>query len=773
MYREKLQGFGLIRADIVFIVQFNSQPFQQGALIGTVTPVPAYLVGRTSQAHKSLTRLTGLPHTVINISEGTEANIVVPYVSTFTHYELTSGGGDWAQFDLWVYSPLLSQSTQSITVTVRAYLDNVKLGAPTQVAVVESENVLVGFNKRTEVFARNQIKPDGLENIQIKEKSAGPISTIGHGIRQTTYQIGKEIGKYIPKLSGILDSANGAAAGVLNLFAEFGLGKPTNTTKPNPVTLVSYSNFASGNGTDNGHPLALDVDNHVKLLPGFAGSDIDEMSLTYLLQTPQYIGTFQIGTSQTTYPPGTFLWGMQITPTQQDPDYAISITRATSEGGGQVSCQQPTLQHYISSNFKFWSGDIIIHIMLVKTRFHNVRLKLVYDPMAVNPGDIVYDSSEYCYSIVLDIADKTDYYIRIPYISPTPWKLVRPSDNNVFGQGLYPPESYTGLADHCGSVALFVDNALQASSAVVSQTVNAIVEYNCADNFNLGFPIGGSNFVPFSYVGPSTEEITARNQVLSFAKDGIFKTRSSMQTGTHDIKLITGHPPNHDNGRMADYTTGETIHSVLGLMKRFNWVLQTADKFIYFTPRVQPLLATGVQEEPESISTLSDFNASNYDIFGAMYAFRTGGVRYKIWDGSYNDIINASLVEDREVYEYQTSNTVNAVVARTGSTRVVEQDVNYLKGSLEINIPYYGISYNQINSFVNTISQVNNDIYYQLTQPIQNVHIARTNNDTRMNMAKAAAEDTRFGYLLGVPNCIPARRVTVYNNHSQTIPNIA
>ena len=132
MYQTKLQGFGLLRADIVFKLQFNSQPFQAGRLIATYTPVPTYLANRKNQCFKTLQRLTALPSVIIDISKQTETNITIPYVSSFTHYDLTTGGGDWGQFDLWVYSPLNSASTQSINIAVRSYLENVQLGALTQ-----------------------------------------------------------------------------------------------------------------------------------------------------------------------------------------------------------------------------------------------------------------------------------------------------------------------------------------------------------------------------------------------------------------------------------------------------------------------------------------------------------------------------------------------------------------------------------------------------------------------------------------------------------------
>ena len=756
MYQTKLQGFGLLRADIVFKLQFNSQPFQAGRLIATYTPVPTYLANRKNQCFKTLQRLTALPNVIIDISKQTETNITIPYVSSFTHYDLTTGGGDWGQFDLWVYSPLNSASTQSINIAVRSYLENVQLGALTQQNLASQGTLSANLSavraqlqSKTPNTNKNS-KTNGLETITMKEERSGPISSLGHDLRTSAVGALNAVGNYIPAISSLASVLNGASMGVLNAFAHFGLGKPTNLDKISPVVLHAFSNFASADGIDNGHSLGLRAGNKIMPLPGFAGSDTDELSLKYLMQTLQYIGHFSLTTSQSV---GASVWSSQITPCLNDPDDRSKIT-VNYGGHGNRAVASPSLQYYIASNFKYWRGDLIFHIALIKTNYHSVRLKFVFDPLAQSTSSITYTNSEYCYSVVLDFRDKTDLYVRVPYVSPTPWKLVTPALSNAFGENPYPPRNYDGLGSYAGCVQLFIDNTLQASSAVVSQSIDALVEFCCAENFELGFPMGGNNFTPVSFVVASQNEPIRASLQSGYTSDGVAKTRSAMQTATSDIKSVTGVQPNPSETRVDDFTTGETIHSCRALIKRFNWVYQqpTTSQYTTFTPRVTPVLGTG--PIAGEITTVQPYTASLYDVIGSLFAFSVGGIRYKVMNTT-SHFVGAFLYEDIENLGYTSGTSPPTIAANLGNTPAFELDYSMVKGSFEFVIPYYGSCYARVNTFANSLTQVSNDVYFCFTQPIHNCTIT-TDAQGAAYIAKAGADDASFGFLLGVPDCIPS-----------------
>lgn len=796
MYREKLRGFGLLRADIVFKLQFNSQPFQAGRMIATYTPVPAYLLNRTTQARSSLCRLTSLPNVIIDISKQTECNITLPYVSSFTHYDLTSGGGDWGLFDLWVYSPLNSASAQTINISIRAYLDNVRLGAPTQQAIVTTDRMLSALGPRSsrrraempllKVDAQaggkgngspakgsfEEVLNRGTNSVTIKEEIGGPISRDGHKIREAVVKGLNVVGEFIPAINEVRDVVNGVSMGILNTIAAFGFGKPSNLDKIAPRCLHAFSNFAQATGIDNGHMLALNADNKVCLLPGFAGSNTDELSLTYLLQTLQYYDTHSISTTSDV---GTLVSAYTVTPFKYDLDLTLTAQSYVS-GSPTITFGQPNLQWYIGSNFKYWRGDVVLHMALVKTDYHSVRLKVVYDPMATSVGSVSYDASEYCYSVVVDFRDKTDVYIRLPFISATPWKNIPPSTYN----GYMPPPVFQteGLSTYSGYVAIFVDNVLQASSAVVSQEVEMIVEFCAASNLDLGFPLGGQNWVPFNTTrisGENSETIMAESQSM-FAADGIMKTRTNMQENTLDIKNITGMAPRPLQDDITCYTTGEEVYSLRMLMKRFNWVTSLANgQNSIVLPNT--VLFMDVTDDPDTAGTINDLRTMSggttfvndcalVDVVGAMYAFRAGSFRWKAWDNN-SEQISAFLVP------YGTQNVYNlpdADLNFISNTSVFEIDSKRVKGSAEFATPFYHPCYTQINSGFSVL-QNEPDLYFHFTQPQFVTVVYRSNTSTPMTIAKAAGDDLSFGFLLGVPDCLPAQVATALLGRARPEPS--
>lgn len=770
MYRQKLQGFGLLRADIVFKLQFNSQPFQAGRLIATYTPVPGYLGYRNAYCYRSLQRLTALPSVIIDLSKQTEVNIQLPYVSSFTHFDLTTGGGDWGQFDLWVYSRLSSASTQSVNISIRTFLDNVQLGALTQQALVSPMSLVLskGTIGAKRSLRKVSLQMADLESIQMKEERAGLVSTIGHSVRRVGFAGLNAIGKFIPAIDTIATAANGVSMSVLNAFAAFGLGKPSNLQKPQPIVVDSFSNFACGDGVDNSHVIAMRGGNTIEPLPGFAGSNTDELSLTYLMQTLQFIGNFSITTSQAV---GTKLWTTEVSPFKLDPS-GISTTVKPSTAA--LVTTSPCLQWYIASNFRQWRGDLIFHIALVKTDYHSVRLKFVFDPLAQDSTSINYANSEYCYSVVLDFREKTDFYVRVPFVSPTPWKSVLGS-TYAMNDIVTPYPGVDANEAHCGMVGLFIDNTLQASSAVVAQSVDCLVEFCCAQNFDLSAPTGGMNFLPVAYdpskyVTPMEASFPASFKVelqSGFTAEGVAKTRSATQCNTEDIESLTGAPMSDKDDKVTNYTVGEQIFSLRALIKRFNFVYKSdVNEIFNFTPRVQPLQP--IDYVTDQLVSFYNGTPSLYDVVGSIFAFHTGGIRYKV-HGILQDIVMAETYTGYPTFRY-ISGEDNDYTAQIGSNVALALDCSRVKGSFEFQVPYYSRAYNRVNTFATTAVDVNDLVAWELTQSETRIRVS-PNNATTLCLSKAAAEDSTFGFILGVPDCISAYAYKHSTSYFNPIPS--
>jgi hypothetical protein len=143
--------------------------------------------------------------------------------------------------------------------------------------------------------------------------------------------------------------------------------------------------------------------------------------------------------------------------------------------------------------FKHWRGDIIIRMKVVCTKFHKGRLKISYDPR----GDIsTTDPAENAvYTEILDIGEKDDVELRIPYHQDLPWlKLDQTlTDNWAPGNALAPR---AGIDNGCLTVRV-----LTGLTAPVSGIVNLNFFIRGAENFEFANPAGhigpdGTNVVP-------------------------------------------------------------------------------------------------------------------------------------------------------------------------------------------------------------------------------------------------------------------------------------
>lgn len=256
-------------------------------------------------------------------------------------------------------------------------------------------------------------------------------------------------------------------------------------------------------------------------------------------------------------------------------------------------------------------------------------------------------------------------------------------------------------------------------------------------------------------------EAEAQFNAKAFVADGIMKTRSSMQNTTRDIKSITGLPPTSTDDKIPDYTTGEEVYSLRALIKRFNWVLRTSSKQISLpsVPYVQYYtFSTGQPQRPQQCALV--------DSITALYAFRTGGFRYKAWDAGSN------LIAARAIPEHASSSIdlyeTKASAKNCGATALCEMDAINVKGGAEFQFPFYSPVYTFINSFFREFTTSEPDLYFHFTQP-QTTGILSRDGDGELFIAKAAGDDFNLGFLLGVPDCLP-EQLTLQISGQATVP---
>lgn len=133
MFRSKVEGFVGLRANMRVKLQVNSQPFQQGRLLMHYIPYAQYMPDKVAMINYSLHGRTGCPRVDLDLSVGTEIEMLIPYVSPHAYYNLITGQGSFGAIYLTVYSQLRDPAAAngSVEYTIWVYLEDVDIQYPT------------------------------------------------------------------------------------------------------------------------------------------------------------------------------------------------------------------------------------------------------------------------------------------------------------------------------------------------------------------------------------------------------------------------------------------------------------------------------------------------------------------------------------------------------------------------------------------------------------------------------------------------------------------
>lgn len=523
LYVEKLSGFLGFRADIKVRLQVNAQPFQAGRLMMAYIPYDKYLNNYASYyllgTAQSTVSISGCPRVDLDISQSTEMDMLIPYCSPNSHFNLATGEGYYGRLVILVYSPLVDVASNGhIDCTIWMNLENIDLAYPTGTAMVTSSiNAQVG-------------------NEEVKTESY-------RSIAQDVGKVAKFLGSIpsIPVLSSIVQPTAWAADNLASLLKFFGYSKLQSTNVPEWIKQTPTHFMPNYNGVDMSHSLSLEAMQSIELMPSMVGNDVDEMAIQHVVSNPNYYQSF---TWDTTMAAGTQLYDNSVTPAS----YYVAGSGATL---------QPTQLLYVAATFAYWRGSIDYTFKFVKTKFHSGRVRIFFQP-----GAAVFTpaKSNYNYSQVVDLKTDTDVVFRVPYVATRPWSSVY----NSTGAGFV--YSATGM------VYVEVLNELVATSTV-SNTIDVLVEVSAGPDFELASP--GSSFLhPLAAPSQSTSAFARLRGKIS-AQVGQAPPQEIEQSSINKDQL--GNDPLIPNWENNLYTIGEKVTSVRQLIKRQQRVASMAD----------------------------------------------------------------------------------------------------------------------------------------------------------------------------------------------------
>lgn len=650
IWSNKLGGNLAFRASIVFTIQINANRFQQGRYILAWVPDGGGNDDNVNwdiwiQGHSAnLCQFTQLPHVEFDVACDTQATIKIPIVNCVGYYPTQASSGGSRLYGagfmyLRPYSPLISPtgSTQC-NYSIYAHFEDVQFYLPT---VPNADDRVIKKIKR---------RPQRPEEAEADAEDVGVVTAFFSKVSLSAGMLSA-----IPLLSSVAGTASWAADIAGRVASVWGWSKPHDSAATTKVARYIMPKFNNSDTPDTGTKLAVRDDATIEDLPGFAGSNLDELSISYISTISAWYDTVNWNESATE---GTVLFTQQIVPTL----LYVNSTYGTN------TVTFPTPVAWVSHFFSLWRGSLIFTFKIVKTEFHSGRLLVAfypfeYDSTGAAPSAPTLAQTAYLHREIIDVRLSNEFKLTIPWMSLSQYK------------------STMGGNSVTGALYLFVLNPLVAPSSV-NNSVNILIEAAGGPDIEFAFP----------------RDVEYTPVLVSTPQSGEKNVCEIVSTGIGNSSLSESLVP-------ARMCIGERVLSLRSFLKRFNPCKLLAAGTITSTFQFLPFsLGTGYLSPGNTLYT-----AETNDIFtniSLCYALSRGSMRYKIVETTSPATGVAGTVGGRAMWarnlpwgggdalvgltNFSYISTLPSVdVSVTGNANNNTLQISNISGGLELVFPYY------------------------------------------------------------------------------------
>lgn len=723
IWTDKLKGnFGL-RFTMVFTLQVNASRFQQGRYMLTWCPtgggtgVAARVSAWVSMHTSTRQARTQLPHVEIDLASQTAVELRIPFSSIMTAFPVSAisdinNYGTLGQLQLWPYEPLVAASgITTAGYTLWCHLEDVT----TYAAAVPQSLKVVRSSKGN---------PSEQE---AKAKGVGPISSVLSKVSEASGMLSAVplLGPYATTLSWSANLMSGVAS-------VFGWSKPINLGVVQRFNRNSVAYATNGDAIDNSMPLSFQTDNAVSVLPGFAGTDVDELSVSAMAMRPAYV-TSITWESFTTMPPGYSLAVLEVGP---------SCVELTSIDNGRsvkhlIPCQ------FVASQFRQWRGSMQYTFKVVKTEFHSGRIAVCFSPeeSRTTSAGATYATSDFLHREIIDIRTCDTFTITVPYTATSPYKNTGTTRDFKIG-GLF----------------LYVVDPLIAPSTV-SQTIKILVEMSCGPDIEFAIPIPRYRLTPTYNCVPQSKVIT----------------NSKPPPNQSEVVNIGNSHVETPNTMFAEACIGEKVVSFRTLLKKHMMISPGPTQVVNLGENQVNVLPFCWQPFNNAIGAVSvlDYPFNDlYSLMCSMFVYSRGGANLKMktqYVGTYNTgstiMARMNFIDSGAVINTMTDYDIAALDASTITTNIIGLTDQYHVATV-YEEPFIEVSAPQYHQFVNRSSMdhmVSPTTPYRVSgnYPCTQWGITFSWDSTavngtypKVNVTRAAKDDGNFGYFVAVPSML-------------------
>lgn len=463
-WTQRLSGVYGITFSMDFRLQVAATAFHQGVITMAwqYATNGALVNSATYNRLLSSASVTNLPHVRLDLAESTMVELKIPFLYTHEFFPVTESSNfftyPYGVFGLNTILPLISTSGIT-TPTYEIYLSL-------------SDVQLYGADNAS---STSIVLQSGVIQKEIKTNHL-----LSKGLSATA-KISRFVGTHIPSLSAVAGPVAWAADTAAGVARFFGYSRPMIQDPPLKVLNGVGAVESNVDVPMAGSVLGLMQSNTLAVSPEFGGTNIDEMSLNFVLTQWSQINVAYVDTtdihgkviyaSATT--PSSFWFRQPANAPYCNKRFPVSSNDLVSNSGNVFL---PSSVMYFSSLFRLWRGGFKFRFTFAKTKLHGGRYMVSFNPRASSattpvdtpntiegPENAVGLVQPYGYSMIIDLKDGNVFEFDVPYVSEV---------------------LYSSFNSSSGSISLVCIDPLIATSTVTS-SVPVLVEVKASDDYEL------------------------------------------------------------------------------------------------------------------------------------------------------------------------------------------------------------------------------------------------------------------------------------------------
>lgn len=476
------------RATFCFRLQAISNPFQAGIVRMAFSPFEG--IGNEAPSRIStITPISQLPGVELDLAQNTSVVLKIPFIYCDNYFTYVAPAGynqSLGYLGVFAYTPItIAAGTPAPTLALWHWLEDFELISATAADVVQepafaadSTTKLVSLPPISEDFVYGEYTPTpfltfvpeeakfetqmGKLDASSKESKAipGNISNVlAAGSNLVSWAASR-----VPMISSFAGGTSWFLRETAKIAASYGWSKPLITTPHKRVIDTTHGYQNNSDGPDPSYNLGLFSDNTIAPLPGFAGTNVDEMSLSYINSV---FSAISVATLSTTDAVGAYVKIIECAPTAMIFDTLVEQTATPPIS--IASAFRPSATHAVANCFNRYRGSFVFRVKIAKTKFHTGRIILGFTPYRHDPTKVTrpLDPTNMQFkSLIWDLREDNVVDFVCPFTSPL---------------------SYLDIDESYGTFFISILEPLKGPDTV-SQTVPIVIEVAGAPDMEYADP---------------------------------------------------------------------------------------------------------------------------------------------------------------------------------------------------------------------------------------------------------------------------------------------